>query len=175
MKRAVAIGLLVLILLNTAGYYLVFQGWKLHNAMTWTPDEDAFGELIVKIPFEVPYATESGEWTSAQGRYEHQGKYYQIVKQKLTLDAIYIALVPDEQTNRIDERMNDFAKSFSDKPSEAKQNAKVFPSFIKEYVSERIFMRTLENGWTQEQLLVNQTSELVPTFVSSIVHPPERA
>lgn len=175
MKRAVAIGMLVLILLNTAGYYLVFQGWKWHNALTWTPDETANEALIVKVPFAVPYANESDEWTPAQGKYEHEGKSYRIVKQKLTPDAVYIALVADEAGNRINERMADFAKTFSDKPVESKQNAKVFPSFIKEYVSERILVRTVVNGWSQTKQPVIYILSLVPTFVSSIVHPPERA
>ena len=176
MRRAFAIFFLVLVLLNTAGYYLVFQGMKWHNALTFTPDGSSSEELIVKIPFAVPYSKDADEWTPAQGRYEHEGQSYQIVRQRLAMDAVYLALVKDAEATRINSEMADFAKTFSDKQTESKQqSAKVFPSIMKEYISDRILVRTVDEGWTQLQPPAIHFVFIVHSFVSSVIHPPERA
>lgn len=177
MKRAFASFLLVLILLNTAGYYLVFQGWQWHSNLSWIDAHESLGagnELIVRVPFAVPYASESDEWIPAQGRYEHEGKMYRIVRQRLALDAVYIALVNDAEGTLINHHMAEFAKSFSDKPENAKQPVKIFTGLIKEYMTQRVVIASVDAGWNKTCTYSEYLDTLIPSYVSSIVHPPER-
>jgi hypothetical protein len=176
MRKALAIFFLSIILLNIAGYYLVFEGWKWHNSITWSFDENASNahELIVEIPLNVPYATQERDWESADGQFEHKGEIYRIVRHKITTDAIFIACVKDNESSRINDQLQDFAKTFTDKPLDGKQNVKAFPSFIKEYVSQVVTVRSSVSGWSQSVAFTIPAQTLIPSFFSSIVHPPER-
>jgi hypothetical protein len=175
MRKALALFFLFIITLNIAGYYLVFEGWKYHNSISWSFDEDASNsqELIVEVPMDLPYGTE-GEWEKAEGQFEHKGEMYRIVKHKFNLGSVFIACVKDSETTRINQQLEDFAQTFSDKPVDAKQNAKSVPSFIKEYISNAVSVKPSVVGWSLEVAYVLAPQSLVPSFFSSIVHPPER-
>lgn len=175
MKRSVALFFLFVILLNIVGYYLVFEGWKLHNAITWAYEksESDARELVVTIPLNLPYATQEKDWETAEGQFEHQGEIYRIVKQKINLDAVIIVCVKDVETSRINNQLEDFASTFTDKPVDQK-GVKSLPGFIKEYISHSVSVRNLTTGWSlaMEYTLPGPTG--IPSFFPSIVHPPER-
>jgi hypothetical protein len=177
MRRSLAIFFLGVILLNTAGYYLVFEGWKWHNSVAWSFDEDSSNgqEVIIEIPINVPYVAHVRDWEKADGQFEYNGQSYRITKQKLTLDAVYIACVKDKEASRINQQLEDFAQTFSDKPVDGKQNAKAFPGFIKEYVSAVITVKPSNAGYRIEMSYNEEAQVLVPSYFASIIHPPERA
>lgn len=176
LRKSIASFFLFIILLNIAGYYLVMEGWQWHNTVTWSFDENASNshELIVEIPLNVPYATQVKDWEKVEGQFEYKGEVYRIVKEKLTLDALYIACVKDNQSSLIKQHLEDFAKTFTDKPVDGKQSVKSFPGFIKEFVSQTVSIKTSVAGWSLSVAFVLPSNSLVPSFYSSIVHPPEQ-
>lgn len=175
MKKSIAFFFLAVILLNVAGYYLVIEGWKMHHNASWSLDEATSPgqELILEIPLEVPYATQDHDWESTEGQFEYHGESYRIIKQKVTLNSVFIACVKDNENNRINDQLEDFVKSFTDKPSNGKQEAKAFSGFIKEYVSHVIRLNPSVSGWSQEVVQVTVSPDLIPSFVSTIINPPE--
>ena len=176
MRRGLATFFLAIILLNIAGYYLVFEGWRYHHQASWSFDETSSNaqEMIVEIPVNVPYAEEK-DWQSAAGQFEYKGDVYRIVKQKLTLEAVYLACVKDTENTLINQQLDEFAKTFGDKPADSKSGAKSLPAFIKEYVSQSISVKSSVEGWLVEVSYDNSSSTLAPSYFASIVHPPERA
>ena len=177
MRKSLAIFFLFIIMLNTAGYYLVFEGWKWRNSITWSFDENssASQEMIVKVPITMPYAMHEKDWEKSDGQFEYKGEVYRIVKQKVTPDAVYIACVKDQESSRLNEQLEDFAKTFSDKPGDAKQSAKAFPRFMKEYISDAVSIKSSIVGWSLESTFVLAPQSIVSSFSASIIHPPERA
>ncbi|HNP78800.1 MAG: hypothetical protein U0289_08250 [Cyclobacteriaceae bacterium] len=175
MKKSIAFFFLAVILLNVAGYYLVIEGWKMHHNASWSLEETTVPgqELILEIPLEVPYATQDHDWESSAGQFEYHGETYRIIKQKVTLNSVLIACVKDSESNRINDQLEDFVKSFTDKPSNGKQEAKAFSGFIKEYVSPIIRLNPSVSGWSLEVAQVNYSNDLTPSFVASIINPPE--
>ncbi len=175
MKKSIAFFFLAVILLNVAGYYLVIEGWKMHHNASWSLEETTVPgqELILEIPLEVPYATQDHDWESSAGQFEYHGETYRIIKQKVTLNSVLIACVKDSESNRINDQLEDFVKSFTDKPSNGKQEAKAFTGFIKEYVSPIIRLNPSVSGWSLEVAQVNYSNDLTPSFVASIINPPE--
>lgn len=176
MRKAIAIFFLVIILLNTAGYYLVFEGWKWHYSTAWSIDENsgAAEEVIIRVPLNVPYA-QAKDWEKAEGQFEYQGDVYRITKQRVALDAVYIACVKDGETSRINHQLEDFAKTFSDKPVDGKQGVKTLPSMIKEYITSSISIKSISHGWFLQSTYGMSQEVLVPSYFASIVHPPEKA
>lgn len=176
MRRGLAIIFLVIVLLNTAGYYLVYEGWKWHTSITWAFDESAPShEMIIQIPLTVPYATQPKDWEAADGQFEYKGEVYRIVKQKLELDAVYIACVKDHESSRINQELGEFVKTFSDQHPGGKPSMKSFPGLVKEYLSDRISVQTSVSGWSQTVTVASAKANFIPSFFASIVHPPERA
>ncbi len=176
MRKAVALFFLFIITLNIAGYYLVFEGWKYHNSVTWSFDQDNSNteEVIIKLPMNIPYATQDKDWEKADGEFEYQGDTYRMVKQKVTMDAVYIACVKDNEGSKINQQLEDLAQTFTDNPVGAKQSLKSVPGFIKEYVSNVISVKPSVVGWSVEVAYIAAPQSLVPSFSASIVHPPER-
>jgi hypothetical protein len=176
MRKAVALFFLFIITLNIAGYYLVFEGWKYHNSVSWSfdPDNSNSQEFIVKLPMNIPYATQEKDWEKADGEFEYMGEMYRVVKQKIGLDAVYIACVKDNEGSKINQQLEELAQNFSDKPGDAKQSVKSAPGFIKEYVSNVISVKPSVVGWSSEVAFISAPQNLIPSFSASIVHPPER-
>jgi hypothetical protein len=176
MRKSFAYFFLAVILLNIAGYYLVFEGWKWHNEMSWSLDKTTYSgqELILEIPLQVPYATQERDWESSSGNFEYKGESYRIIKQKISLDAVFIACVKDNEGSRINDQLEDFVKTFTDKPVDGKQDVKAFSGFIKEYVSHVIGINHSVTGWVLSIAQPEATRDLVPSYAPSIVHPPER-
>ncbi|CAN5298208.1 hypothetical protein BH09BAC3_BH09BAC3_18550 [soil metagenome] len=176
MRKAIALFFLFIITLNIAGYYLVFEGWKYHNDLSWSFDEtDSNGhEIIIEIPLNIPYATQVKEWEKADGQFEYHGEMFRMVKQKITLDAVFIACVKDSKANLINQQQEDLAQAFSDKPVDAKQSVKSFTGFIKEYLSNVVSVKPSVVGWSSEVAHAIAPQSLIPSFSASIVHPPER-
>ena len=176
MRKFLAVFFLSIILLNTAGYYLFFEGLRYHSSITWSFDEDDSNgqEVIVKIPMNVPYFSQERDWEKAEGQFEYQGEIYRMVRQKLTLDAIYIGCVEDKEGNLIQQQLADFAKTFTDKEGDSKQSVKSFQGFIKEYLSNTVAVKPSVPGWSSTLAYSIRHQLLVPSFFASIVHPPER-
>jgi len=176
MRKAVALFFLFIITLNIAGYYLVFEGWKLHNDASWAFDETVSNgqEFIVEVPMNIPYATQEKDWEKSDGQFKYKGDMYRIVKQKITLSAVFIACVKDSKANFVNQQQEDLVKTFSDKPADAKQSVKMFPSFIKDYISNVISVKPSLVGWSSEVAKISATQSLIASYSSSIVHPPER-
>ncbi len=176
MRKFLAVFFLCIVLLNTAGYYLFFEGLRYHNSITWSFDEDDSNgqEVVVKIPMNVPYFSQEREWEKAEGQFEYQGDMYRIVRQKLTLDAAYIACVKDKESNLIKQQLADFAKTFTDKEGDSKQSMKSFPGFTKEYLSHTIGVKPSVPGWSSTLDYTAPPQSLASSFFASIVHPPER-
>ena len=96
----------------------------------------------------VPYVSHESDWEKADGQFEYKGEIYRIVKQRLTLDAVYIACVKDDESNPVKQQLEDFAKSFTDKGDDSKQSVKSFPGFIKEYISNILSVKPSVACWS---------------------------
>ena len=175
MRRSFAILFLVIVLFNTAGYYLIFEGWKWHNSVAWTFDKSTgLPALIIEIPLiNVQYASQEKDWERADAPFEYNGDVYRIINKRLTHDALFIECVKDNENNRINDQLKDYANTFTDKPLDGKQDVKHYPGFIKEYVFHSLPKNPII-GWCQVVKYFLPPQSMAPSFFASIVHPPER-
>lgn len=154
MKRGLTIVLLVLFLLNVLGYYGVFMGLQFVNEreMRALFDDDNFlpeEEITIKVPITVPYATDAREFTRVDGEFEHQGETYRMLKQRYISDTLHIVCVKDNTSKEIKQALNDYVKSFTDKPSSEKGSTKTIQNFIKDYISCFTVLHSVESGWNK--------------------------
>lgn len=137
-------------------------------------DYNTSNSIIVKIPIAVPYLSDDTEYVRIDGKYEFNGEYYRMVKQKYAQDTLYIVCVKDQENKRIHGAMSDYVKSFADKPATPHGNAKLVFSFNKDYIRLHLKLTISTFGWVLELEKKSFCSNLIPTYIPTIIHPPER-
>jgi hypothetical protein len=179
-KRLSTIVLIALLLLNVLGYYGVFVSLQYQHSRNEIQRFDAklYDEsetFTIKVPISIPYAVDQQDFERVDGEFEYHGQFYRMVKQKLSNDTLQIVCIKDQHGTRLAQALNDYVKSFTDKPVQGKANGKTTITLIKDYILSSYTIGHSSCGWSTMISLQSRASNLVPSFCSSIVHPPERA
>ncbi len=178
MKKIASLFLLFLFLLNVLGYYGVFVGMQVKTTqqMRQNFDDDNYDhqEITFKVPLSVPYNTDSKEYNRVDGEFEHNGEVYRLVKQRFQSDTLYIVCVKDNTSKDINQALEDYVKTFTDKPVNSKGNSKNIQNLIKDFLTQSISIEKQNSGWekTLTFYVVEHQYELVS---SSLTGPPPRA
>jgi hypothetical protein len=180
LKRITSIAFVFIILLNTMGYYGVFLGLHLKNdiAMSKALDADIYDQsntITLKVPVSIPYMPDQPGFDRVDGQFEHNGELYRMVKQRYAKDTLTVICVKDIEHRNINLALSDYVKTFTDKASDTKPASKATISFIKDYLPISFELNSATEGWAMQVLHNSNYQSLVPTFSSSIIHPPERA
>jgi hypothetical protein len=178
MKRIVSIAFLTAFLLNVLGYYGIFMGLrhKMVGQIKENLNESNYAlsdEITFKVPMALPYASDMKEYERVDGEFKHEQNTYRLVKQKLFKDTLYIVCVKDSHLQKIDKALEDYVKTFSDKPSSEKSGTKTILTFSKDFISQSISLESIHEGW--ELAFVKHLSDLngTSTFCSEIIQPPK--
>jgi hypothetical protein len=180
-RRLFATLMLVLFLLNVLGYYGIMEGFKAKSTIEWASQagdaEQGIGEQVTfKIPLTVPYGTDSREYQTINGHFEFGGEVYQLVKQKLLRDTLYVVGVKDETSSMWGRAIADYVMTFSDTADDSvPQSTTVQTGFIKDFISASISVNRGSDGWTNVFVPASRAPQFIDSFFVSFVHPPERA
>jgi hypothetical protein len=158
------------------GYYGVFIGLQLKTTqkMRENFDEDNYThqEITFKIPLAVPYSTDSKEFRRVDGEFEHQGEIYRLVKQRLKSDTLFIVCVKDNVSKRISQALEDYVKTFTDKPANSKGNSKTIQNLIKDFICNAISIEKQNSGWEKTLSFYRVESQYQPIDCSFTGPPP---
>ena len=140
MKRFFSILLLLVFLFNVVGYYPVFWGLKYRARMEMNQrldDENYNTEetVTIKIPLTVPYNTFGQDYERMTGSFEHHGEFFNLIKQKLEKDTLYIVCIKDHKEKQLHAAMTDFIKLSTDIPTSSQQTLKLLSGLIKDYLA----------------------------------------
>ena len=180
MKQLVSLTLVALLMLNVLGYYALFVGLQYRNdrVMTRMFDAGAYKEsdlISIKLPLAVPYLSDNKGFERVDGKFWHEGEVYRLVKRKYAQDTLTVVCVKDHESVRIQDALSDFVKTFADTPVQNKANATLVFSMSKDYLQEFLTLKTLASGWQTEIIQGGACLQLTPSYVASIVHPPNLA
>lgn len=161
------------------GFYGVFVGLQYQHdlAISKALDNDIYdyaNAVTLKIPVSIPYMADQSDFERAEGKFEHKGQLYRLVKQKYAQDTLTVICIKDILHEEIDLAMADYVKTFTDQGSEG-SHQKFVVSFIKEYLPVVLSIDSVTKGWTLSMPYSSSGKHLTPSFLVSIVHPPERA
>jgi hypothetical protein len=179
LKRLISYSLIFILLLNVMGYYGVFMGLEYTNdrVMFSQFENNEYAEsqtVSIKIPMAIPYATDDADFKRVDGKFEHQGETFRLVKQKYSNDTLTVICYKDFKNGRIKEALADYVKTFGDSPQDQQSNSKVSFSLIKDFLPETFSMQHITLGWQSDLVLHSSSIQLVSSFFPSVVHPPER-
>jgi hypothetical protein len=161
------------------GYYALFMGLQYRNdqEMNQKIDADNFNKsesMTIKIPITVPYATDSRDFERVNGKFEYNGEFYRLVKQKLSQDTLIIVCVKDHEHKRIHRAFVSYVETFSNTPVDTQSTTEnIVINFSKDYISNTLTLRNLAQGWESNLLQLSSCETLAPAFYSLIIHPPE--
>lgn len=178
MKRIVSILLLTVFLFNVGGYYLVFWGLRHHANIELKArlDADLYHQedlIELKLPLSLPYPVEQQEYERANGKFEHKGEYYKLVKQKFQNDTLYVLCIKDHEEKQLVKTMTDYVEVTSDLPASSKNELHVFGKLLKDFESANPEKLIHQDGWLQEIAFVIVSPSTL-TRSSNIQSPPPK-
>lgn len=130
--------------------------------------------VTLKVPMAIPYHTDANQFERVDGEIEYKGEYYRLVKQKLEKDTLYIVCIKDQDSKRINQALADYVKTFTDKPSNAKQSAKHLTSLIKEFLPSSVVLTNVSAGWNSTSSSSITIDDLFHSVSLAVFIPPPR-
>jgi hypothetical protein len=131
--------------------------------------------LTLRIAVAIPYMTDQSDFQRVNGKFEHRGEFYRLLKQKYAKDTLTVICVRDHENERISEALSNYVKTFTDNGSDSNESQTIMVSFIKDFLPQTFSLLTLTSGWNSDIIKNSFVNDLTPTFTSSVIHPPERA
>lgn len=107
--------LLIVFLFNVGGYYILFWGLRAETDQQLTARldaglYDAEATIELKIPVALPYPIYTEDFKRVDGRFEHKGEFYKLVKHKFENDTLYIVCMRDRETRELVNAMTDYVR-----------------------------------------------------------------
>jgi hypothetical protein len=171
LKRTVSILLLSVFLFNVGGYYIVFWGLRQHadQALAKKLDAGLYVDeetIELKIPVTLPYPLQQRGYERVEGRFEHKGEFYKLVKQKHAHDTLYVICIRDSQEKKLVKTMQDYAKMTNDLPSSSKKALHFLGKFLKDFETAPTGALLHHQGWSKDlSFTVRSFSTLDQTIV----------
>jgi hypothetical protein len=154
LKRIGSIFLLFVFLFNVGGYYLLFV--SLHHRADRILSEridanqyDTAETIQLKIPVTLPYPLQENGFERVDGRFEHEGTYYKLIKHKLENDTVYVVCIRDVGTKQIATTLKDYVAKTNDIPLNSK-SLNLFGKFLKDFQSTETDLNLGGIGWSVE-------------------------
>jgi len=180
MKRFYSLFFLVLILLNTVGYYEVLVIIDRHEhdraVKKITENEETIaGNLLLKLPLSSPYGQQDTEYQRVYGEVTVAGQVYHFVKQKVYHDTLYVVCVTDAHTTKVKDVIADYSKSFADQPQGSNTPGKTVTSLAKYYTMGVPITSVKMISWS----IVSHETHLEDLYsfsaITSVFHPPSQS
>lgn len=140
LKKTIAIFFLVIFLFNVGGYHVVF--WALRsqakNNLLHRLDADAYSSedvVVLTLPVSLPYPLHDNDYERATGEVEFKGEYYQLVKQKVENDTLFMVCVKDGNQKHLQQTMNDYTNLANNLPTSAKHTMDLLSKLFKDFTS----------------------------------------
>ena len=178
LKKAVAIFLVFLLLFNSLGFYGLLQGLQYKNTIDLVKrlDNEQYSKeetITLKLPFTIPYQLNTNDYERVDGQIQIEGEFYRLVEQKLSRDTLYIVCIKDYASDRFMETLEDYVKTFTDQPSQAKNTGKSFISFIKDFLPTSILVSPISDGWNSTVVPIRFTEDFTNRFLTVFTPPPQ--
>jgi hypothetical protein len=90
---------------------------------------------VLTIPISLPYPLQDDDYKRVNGEFEYQGSYYNLVKQKLENDTLFVVCIKNHQEKKLVNKMNEYSNLMNNLPTSTKQTIDLFGKLFKDYNS----------------------------------------
>lgn len=159
------------------GFYGIFLGLKLRNDTATVIQLDQgnlreFETVTFKIPISLPYSQDDAAFERIDGKYEYNGEFFRLVKQRYANDTLTIVCVKDKNEKVIENAIRTYVKTFASQHTE-NQGAKFQISMIKDYLPQSFCVMTGADGWATKLHFCFPTGNESCAHLTRVNHPPE--
>lgn len=92
-------------------------------------------EQLLEIPLKAPYLANQEEFQVANTRFEKEGEYFRVIKQRYQNDTLQLVYVPDTARQVLDLTVKKWISSLMDEDAPQEQSGKTFAKlFAKDYL-----------------------------------------
>lgn len=165
-------------LFNVGGYYIVFWGLRLQadQQLTTRLDADlykAHETIELKIPVTLPYPIHQQEFQRIDGRFEHHGEFFKLVKHKLQNDTLYVICIRDHQTKHLVNTMTDYVELTHALPGTSQKALNFLGKLLKDFYSQADISIVHNYGFSIA-ILFKEASESLLSPVIPVQSPPPK-
>ena len=129
--------------------------------------------ITLKIPVTLPYQIFAEDFQYIQGEFEHNGTFYNLIKQKVANDTLYVVCIENELKSGIETRKVDFEKATNDWPGTTKTTYNLFTNFSKDFLQNSSWKPVLSNPVVFELSYARNTFETLDGFHNTSKPPPK--
>lgn len=145
MRKAVAIALLFCFAMYHFGYYGFYYSYQYSIESSW--QDKIYGEQVstleerlMEVPLTAPYMSNQEEFQPTNTRFEKDGKYFRVIKQRYQNDTLQIVYVPDTARKALVSTVTNWISSLTDDtlPQDQKGQTQL-KLFVKDYIETEVF------------------------------------
>lgn len=176
MKRIFALLFLLIFLFNVGGYYLVFWTLRFEANLNLTQqlDQNRYNNaetFLFKLPVALPYGLNQEGYQRVSGSFEHNGKFYKLVKQKHENDTLYIVCIRDHEEQKIVDAFSDYVKLSNDLPASSQDDGlSLLSKLSKDFESNILLDIVMTDGWYLGTFYADHSSSILKG--EKIIHSP---
>jgi hypothetical protein len=181
-KRVVCIGGVILLLLNTLGYYPVYLCMQLKAQLEMQEklnqnllgDEELF---TIKIPIQLPYWSEARQAPERiDGQIRYNNEYYKLYKQQVVGDTLEVLCVKDHTEKQLFETLTEWVKiTVTGLPGTSEKTTTLVSSLIKDYYAAPRQVRFHLYEWLAAPAPFPPFASPVPAGSFRLLSPPPEA
>ena len=181
LKKLIAIMFLILFLFNVGGYYLVFWALRsqaksnlLHRLDADEYASDDIEVLTIPIDINLPYpVSQKPGYQQTDGEFEHNGSHFNIVKQKIENDTLYLVCVKNHQEKKLVSKLNEYSNLMNNVPSGTKHTIEFWGKLFKDYTSSSLTSTVHNEGWVFSSSFVELTFTVLTKDYPILSPPPK--
>lgn len=127
-------------LFHVGGYHIVFWALRIRvdQQISSRIERNQIGDdetLELKLPVSLPYPIYSEGFQRIDGRFEHQGQFYRLVKHKLENDTLHLICIRDSETRRLVNTMGEYVERTQTPATRSDKTWDFLSKLIKDYYS----------------------------------------
>ncbi len=127
------------------GYYAFYYSYQYTIESNW--QDKIYGEQIgtleerlMEIPLTAPYMSNQEDFQATNTKFEKDGKYFRVIKQRYQNDTLQIVYVPDTARKALVSTVTSWISSLTDDTLPQDQNGKMqVKLFAKDYIESEIY------------------------------------
>lgn len=132
------------------------------------------GETVeLKIAVTLPYPIYKQEFQRVDGRFEHEGEFYKLVKQKYEHDTLYIVCIRDRQTRELVKTMNDYVEMTQANPPTDQKAWSFLSKLMKDFYSHEGISILHQYGFSMPSLFGERPEFFLPPLIPVHAPPPK--
>jgi hypothetical protein len=90
--------------------------------------------VILRLPVSLPYAVHQPDFAAANGEVEYKGQYYNMVKQKVKNDTLFMVCIKDMNRSRLENAINEYTNgAVSNLPASTGDAMDILGKLFKDY------------------------------------------